>query len=353
MRNVIANAKGACYELCVVVAISLVLGVFLSACSGEGGNFTNPNDEELAALSSAEGQGSSSSKTNGSGNSSGVTLSGASAESNGSSSSEQDAEPSSSENLPGSSSDSADDVESSSGERDTSQNSAEAKVMPSGTYDCTKYKCVTTEYLNQKYFEAGEYGEILDERDGQVYKTVQIEEQIWMAENLNYAIAKGSYCYDKSDDNCATYGRLYEWAYAMDRTMVGCGYGYNCDLGTGNVQGVCPDGWHVPTKSAWAKLFAAVGGQSTAGTKLKATTLWEAEEGFANEDAYGFSALSAGFMGPIGTFNGVGGYTAFFWSATQYDNNHAYNMYLSYDYGGAYQDYYSKSNSFSVRCLKD
>ena len=174
-----------------------------------------------------------------------------------------------------------------------------------------------------------------------------------MAENLNYAIAKGSYCYDKSDDNCATYGRLYEWAYAMDRTMVGCGYGYNCDLGTGNVQGVCPDGWHVPTKSEWEKLFAAVGGQSTAGTKLKATTLWEAEEGFANEDAYGFSALSAGFMGPIGTFNGVGGYTAFFWSATQYDNNHAYNMYLSYDYGGAYQDYYSKSNSFSVRCLKD
>ena len=55
MRNVIANAKGACYELCVVVAISLVLGVFLSACSGEGGNFTNPNDEELAALDRNKG----------------------------------------------------------------------------------------------------------------------------------------------------------------------------------------------------------------------------------------------------------------------------------------------------------
>ena len=277
MRNVFACAKGVCHEQRVVVAISLVLGAFLSACSGEAGNFTNPNDEELAALSSAEGQGSSSSKTSGTGVSSSVTLSGASAESNGSSSSEQDAKSGSSENLPGSSSDSADDVESSSGERDTSQNSAEAKVMPSGTYDCTKYKCVTTEYLNQKYFEAGEYGEILDERDGQVYKTVQIEEQIWMAENLNYAdsaktpsLLKNSWCYDNDQKRCDVAGRLYTWAAAMDFVKTGCGYGSACSP-TLPVQGICPLGWHLPSDAEWESLIVSVAGRyvSHAGTYLK------------------------------------------------------------------------------------
>ena len=78
---------------------------------------------------------------------------------------------------------------------------AEAKVMPSGTYACSKYKCFTTEYLNQDFLEAGKYGEILDERDGQVYKTIEIcdEEnencQIWMAQNLNYAYTNVPYNY--------------------------------------------------------------------------------------------------------------------------------------------------------------
>ena len=339
----------------IFVVLSMV--AFLAACSGEGGDFTNPSDDEPTNLSSAEGQGSSSSKTNGSGNSSGVTLSGASAESNGSSSSEQNVEPSSSEKLSETSSSSVDEVESSSSERDTSQNSAEAKVMPSGTYDCTKYKCVTTEYLNQKYFEAGEYGEILDERDGQVYKTVQIEEQIWMAENLNYvdsaktpSLLKNSWCYDNDQKRCDVAGRLYTWAAAMDFVKTGCGYGSACSL-TLPVQGICPLGWHLPSDAEWESLIVSVAGRyhSHAGTYLKSQRGWDYGNG---TDASGFSAIPASYWCDEYGFM-LDGCDANFWSATEDVNGVSY-MNLTCSHGGAGTLYSRPMNiAFSIRCVKD
>ena len=221
--------------------------------------------------------------------------------------------------------------------------------MPSGTYDCTKYKCVTTEYLNQEFLEAGKYGEILDERDGQVYKTVQIGDQVWMAQNLNLE-TENSLCgggfITREEGNCSVYGRQYTLVTAMGKTGAECGYeGLNCDLDSGNVQGICPSGWHLPDTTEWNALFAAVGGSSTAGQTLKAQTRWKGFSSFTYEDAYGFSALPAGERNTSGTFGIVDAY-AFFRSASELSIRLAYNN-LDVSLWG------HEVYGHSVRCLKD
>ena len=197
-----------------------------------------------------------------------------------------------------------------------------------------------------------------DSRDGKTYRTVKIGTQTWMAENLNFE-TENSFCYDDDVSNCTKYGRLYTWAAAMDSVGTwstngkGCGYYKTCSP-TYPVRGVCPEGWHLPTRTEWYTLFEAVGGKSTAGKVLKSASGWEALSGITNEDAYAFSALPAGLRDYGGYFI-YGGKFAGFWSSTEYGSNDAYGMHLGYYYG--YVDDYLRSNSkyngFSVRCLKD
>lgn len=197
---------------------------------------------------------------------------------------------------------------------------------------------------------------LTDLRDGQVYRTTIIDipsesySEVWMAENLNYETAN-SYCLDDDSDNCVTYGRLYTWAVAVGKTEDECGYGHECDLGTGDIRGVCPKGWHVPSYDEWNELFTAVGGSSTAGTKLKNFTGWYSSGN--GTDNYGFSALPAGHRGDNGGYDSEGD-GADFWSSTEDDSSDAYRMNLGY-YGddGADLRYISKDFGFSVRCLKD
>ena len=187
-----------------------------------------------------------------------------------------------------------------------------------------------------------------------VYKKVTIGTQTWMAENLNYQ-TENSLCgggTGSTEGNCETYGRLYTWAAAVGRGEFTCGKGYDCDLGTGDVQGVCPDGWHLPSKAEWEALFTAVGNQDTAGKKLKGTTLWKAKDGITNEDAYGFSAFPAGYKSSSGGFSNEGE-MAVFWSATEYDSGSAYYMSLSYKNESAGLNYSDKDAAYSVRCLEN
>ena len=120
------------------------------------------------------------------------------------------------------------------------------------------------------------YGEMTDERDGQTYKTVKVNDNVtWMAENLNYAylqptaeLDSSSWCGDFwNEDGCDVYGRLYLWSAAVDSAalfsdaMKGCGYyessenWQKCPLDQ-NVRGVCPEGWKLPTYDDYINLMS-------------------------------------------------------------------------------------------------
>lgn len=126
------------------------------------------------------------------------------------------------------------------------------------------------------------YGTLEDARDGQVYKTVKIGDQVWMAENLNFA-TEGSFCIKAN--NCKGNGRLYERKVMFD-TVPACMTRAECDAIL-PVQGVCPDGWHVSTVSDWERLFAAIG-RKIAPTLLAKDGAWShAKRNY--RDAFGFS----------------------------------------------------------------
>lgn len=201
-------------------------------------------------------------------------------------------------------------------------------------------------------------GTMTDSRDGQTYKTVTIGTQTWMAENLNYEM-DSSFCYNDSAKYCAKYGRLYTWAAAMDSVGTwsangkGCGFEKTCSP-TYPVRGICPDGWHLPTKAEFETLFTAVGGESIAGQKLKSTSGWNDYRGESGNgtDAFAFSALPAGYRYYYG-YCCYEGSKAYFWSSTESNRSYAYGMDLYYDNDNAYLGNSGKGYGFSVRCLKD
>lgn len=205
-------------------------------------------------------------------------------------------------------------------------------------------------------------GYLFDSRDGKFYRTVTIGTQTWMAENLNYSDSttyvgmKGrSWCYGREIDNCTKYGRLYTWAAVMDSAGKWSTNGKNCGdhkscTPTYPVRGICPSGWHLPTKAEIDTLFTNVGGVLTAGKMLKSTSGWNSNGN--GTDAYAFSALPAGKRSSNGDYYDEGS-VASFWSSTEYTTGGAYDMSLNYYYGTASLGSSLKNNGFSVRCLKD
>ena len=191
---------------------------------------------------------------------------------------------------------------------------------------------------------------------GQTYNTVLIGNQCWMKENLNYE-TEDSWCYDNDPANCDTYGRLYEWATIMN------GEASSNSVPSG-VQGICPNGWHLPSDEEWKILEGTVDshygvGDSEwdddswrgmdVGKRLKTVTGWYSNSG---TNIYGFSAIPAGYLIFNGDFFNLS-IVAYFWSSTEYGNNDAWNRLLGYSHDGVYREDYNRGTGFSVRCVSD
>lgn len=217
------------------------------------------------------------------------------------------------------------------------------------------------------------YDTMVDPRDKQVYKVVKIDvpdanySQVWMAENLNYAdsvktpgLKGGNWCYNDDEKNCKVSGRYYSWAAAIDsvafasddKAPLDCGYGKKCGLDRA-VQGICPDGWHLPSIYEWGLLSVALGNAPVSGEPLKALTGWNYAGTPDNNgtDLYGFAALPTGRRISAAKWEKVGS-DVYYWSATEYSADYGRYFNINNIYTNSYTYQNSKYYGQSVRCVK-
>ena len=192
--------------------------------------------------------------------------------------------------------------------------------------------------------------------DGNVYQTVQIGDQWWMAENLKVthyrsgdpipdvtddsewsSLTSGAYCdYDNNTNHVPVYGRLYNW------------YAVNDD------RGIAPDGWHVPSDEDWQMLIGYLGGSAMAGGMMReaGTEHWSSPN-IGADNYSGFTALPGGYRNPSdGDFLDMG-ILAYFWSSTELDDELASRQRLYHKDSDIYRGYSDKRYGFSVRCVRD
>jgi uncharacterized protein (TIGR02145 family) len=196
--------------------------------------------------------------------------------------------------------------------------------------------------------------------DGNIYKTVKIGTQWWMAENLRTTrynngisiplitdsatwryLSTPGYCWMNNDINYKNiYGALYNW-------------------NTVNTGKLAPAGWHIPSDAEWTILTDFLGGENTAGGKMKsigtietATGMWYAPNTGATNES-GFSALPGSIREAGYFFLSVIGHIGYWWSSTFTGIGDAWGIELDYSDAMVNRDNWSVTYGFSVRCLKD
>ena len=192
----------------------------------------------------------------------------------------------------------------------------------------------------------------IDDIDGNTYSTVEIGNQCWMGENLNVtkeplgnSITRN--CYDNNNANCNTYGGLYDWSTIMNGAA-------SSSANPSGVQGICPDGWHVPSYDEWNELSTFLGGTSVAGGKIKetGTSHWNSPNTDATNSS-GFSALPGGYL-YNGNFSSM--YSNGMWFTSTHIASytaHAYFIRVSDNHGILDFIDNPKEIAYSVRCVKD
>lgn len=190
--------------------------------------------------------------------------------------------------------------------------------------------------------------------DGNAYNTILIGNQCWMAESLRTgAMINGDgdqtdngttekYCYANDTANCSTYGGLYQWDEMMQYAT------------TESVQGICPDGWHLPSVSEYGIMLVNLIGTTNLGGQLKeaGTVHWSPPNSHANNESY-FTALPAGYRYSGAPHFLAQGKANLLLTSSQQNDSTAWCYELLYNEGDATLMAFHKNIGFSVRCVKD
>jgi uncharacterized protein (TIGR02145 family) len=217
---------------------------------------------------------------------------------------------------------------------------------------------------------------------GENYSTIQIGNQCWFQKNLNIGTMISStgnqtnnsilekFCYNNDSANCAIYGGLYQWSEAVSYKNNSNNSNLANPSISGNVQGICPSGWHIPNDAEFCTLTTFLDSfvqcslnsfnigaisyfyqntGSNIGDKMKSNSnLWT----FPGVNSSGYTTLPSGFYDfNNGYYNGLNG-SAFFWTSTEIVSNRAFSRRIDTNTSIVRYDE-SKYFGFSVRCLKD
>ena len=199
------------------------------------------------------------------------------------------------------------------------------------------------------------YGVLVDKRDGHSYRTVKIGNQVWMAEDLDYRTSEKMWyegygdCVENIYGDCVHHGLYYTWIEAIDsagtydKYGIKCGYNDECELPEPH-QGICPEGWHLPSYDEFDELYYAMGEKYGA---MQAT-------GFPSwtnaTDAYGFSALPAGYISAVdGELDGLGTNLGY-WTSSITDGRVESWYVHSTSFGHTIDNRYL---GYMVRCIQD
>lgn len=199
--------------------------------------------------------------------------------------------------------------------------------------------------------EKPEYsGETVTDIDGNVYNTVKIGNQLWMAEDLKVTryndgtaipfisekavwanTRRGAFCWYNNEEK---WGTLYNW-FAVDSNRL------------------APAGWHIPTHQEWTAFSDFLGGEDVAGGKLKETggVRWNSPNNSATND-YWFTAVPGGLRSLDGTFSYFGG-GAYWWTSTVYDGANAWARNIYWNGIAVGREHIGYVHGLSVRCVKD
>jgi uncharacterized protein (TIGR02145 family) len=207
---------------------------------------------------------------------------------------------------------------------------------------------------------------ITDPRDSKVYGTVQIGNQCWFRDGLNYGTRISGtqspsnnnivekYCYLDNDLNCSTYGGMYRWGEVV-QYLNGASDESNWEpTPSFPVQGICPSGWHLPSKEEYNTLIDYLGGTSFAGGAMKSMSAQWNPPNTGASNSSGFSGLPGGYRHSNGSFYNFGSDVSF-WTSTPDEPNYtqAYLVPLSYISVGTYTTVGNKSYGNYLRCLKN